>query len=463
MKISLPLWFAVLAAVLMFGFLGWAFSQHGTIGLFRVNGSFRVLFILLGIFGVVLLGLALFEMRLVRRLNVKSTHFLSNTVRVMTVIGLIIPVFTFVFTEAIPGTLTADETLQLLMADGTGLNGVPNLAVCFDTRQLTSNTFNWSSESAGSTLNEEKPLKHHVFKLNDLQPDTKYWYQINSGQKYYFSTPSLTESLRFAVFSDAHFGRQASRTDLSVKMLQHIAKPENGFKLLFSLGDLVDFGFKDKQWQSAFQYLTPTTSVIPTKFALGNHETLLGGLKRYDAYCYPDGMALQNGTKLYQRIDVGKVHFVIIDLEWSAESYTTEQADWLGKQLASIPEDDWTIVMGHGFYYASGSVSEGWRWYDNPETIEKLTPLFEKYGVDLVFSGHAHQLELLQKNDVTYVVCGTFGGSLEHNPEYVSPASVWYSDDSYAFTEVTVNDSTTKIIFRDPDYKELKSFTVTKH
>ena len=61
------------------------------------------------------------------------------------------------------------------------------------------------------------------------------------------------------------------------------------------------------------------------------------------------------------------------------------------QQLASIPKDDWKIVVGHGFYYASGSITDGWKWYDNPETINKLTPLFEKYGVDMVFSGHDHQ------------------------------------------------------------------------
>ena len=49
---------------------------------------------------------------------------------------------------------------------------------------------------------------------------------------------------------------------------------------------------------------------------------------------------------------------------------------------------DWKIVMSHGFYYGSGSVQDGWQWYDNPETIKAVTPLFEKYGVNLVFSGH---------------------------------------------------------------------------
>jgi len=52
MKKKIFFWLAIFAAALMFIFLGWAFAQHGTIGLFRVNGTFQKLFILLGVFGL---------------------------------------------------------------------------------------------------------------------------------------------------------------------------------------------------------------------------------------------------------------------------------------------------------------------------------------------------------------------------------------------------------------------------
>lgn len=146
-----------------------------------------------------------------------------------------------------------------------------------------------------------------------------------------------------------------------------------------------------------------------------------------------------------------------------SESFNAEQSKWLEQQLASIPKDDWTIVMGHGFYYASGSVVAGWKWYDNPETINKLTPLFEKYNVDLVFFGHAHQAELLQKSGVTYVICGTFGGALEDNRTYTSPESIWYSNKDFAFVDVTINGSDANLIFRDLDGKAIKSIVVQKH
>ena len=464
MKKNIFFWLAVLAAVLMFVFLGWAFSQHGTIGLFHVNGTFRKMFIVLGAFGIVLLGLALFERRLLSRREPHPTKILSAIVRGMTLLGIIIFVFAFFYIGMIPGPMRAGEAPQLLIEDGSGINGVPNLAVTFRTQALTSNTVTWGQDDAVSTLNETKPSQEHIFSLNNLQPDTRYWYQVNNGQKQYFNTPPANgESLHFAVGSDAHFGASDSRNDLTVKMLQQIADPANKYNLFFSMGDLVEYGFKDGQWQEALQAMSSTTSVIPVKYAVGNHDTLLGGLNRWETYCDPAGMPLQTGTQLWQRIDVGNVHFLVIDLEWSAESFNTAQSKWLETQLASIPKDDWKIVVGHGFYYASGSITDGWKWYDNPETISKLTPIFEKYDVDMVFSGHAHQLELLQKSGISYVICGSFGGIPDTERQYVSPESVWYASSDYAFMDVTINGANANLVFRDPDGNAIYSYIVTKH
>jgi 3',5'-cyclic AMP phosphodiesterase CpdA len=153
----------------------------------------------------------------------------------------------------------------------------------------------------------------------------------------------------------------------------------------------------------------------------------------------------------------------VLDVEWSAESVTPAQLDWLDKQLASIPKNDWKIIVGHGFYYASGSIIDGWKWYDNPETINKLTPLFEKYNVDLVFSGHNHALELLQKSGVSYVICGAFGGPPDPGRDYTSPESVWYSSGNYAFMDVTINGTNAALLFRDADNNVIKSFVIPKN
>jgi hypothetical protein len=262
--------------------------------------------------------------------------------------------------------------------------------------------------------------------------------------------------------ADAHFGAGNNRTDLTARMLGQIADPVNAYNLFFSAGDLVDYGFSAREYGDAFRAFSTASSVIPTRFAVGNHETLFTGLNLYEKYCYPSGMALETGSRLWYRIDVGKVHFLVLDIEWSAESYNSAQASWLEAQLKDIPSGDWKIVVSHGFYYSSGSVADGWKWYDDRDTIDALAPLFEKYSVCLVLSGHNHQMELLQHNGVTYAICGAFGGLPDVPRTYTSPASLWYLNGAYGYLEVGIKSGACTVTFRNPDNIELKTFTLSR-
>ena len=270
------------------------------------------------------------------------------------------------------------------------------------------------------------------------------------------------QQLHFAVGSDTHFGAGTNSPENTAAMLAQINNPANKYDLFFSLGDLVEYGFKDNLWEEALKAFSATASSIPTRFAPGNHDTLFGGLSRYLAYCAPTDTDTQNGSRLWYRVDVGNVHFLVLDVEWSAETFTKEQADWLETQLKDIPSGDWKIVMSHGFYYSSGGTSSGWDWFDNRETIDALTPLFEEYGVDIVFSGHNHYLEFLKHSDVNYAVCGGFGGKLDPAATYRSPSSVWLQSGQFGFADVSITGDEAILNFRDPDSVILQSFTIIK-
>jgi hypothetical protein len=81
----------------------------------------------------------------------------------------------------------------------------------------------------------------------------------------------------------------------------------------------------------------------------------------------------------------------------------------------------------------------------------------------MVFSGHAHQLELLKNAGVTYVICGGFGGPPDLGRTYTSPASLWYANGSYAFVDVNLNRDEANIVFRAPDNSALETATISKH
>jgi UDP-2,3-diacylglucosamine pyrophosphatase LpxH len=463
MKKNIPTLLALTAVLLIFGFLIWALGRHGAMGLVHVNAYYQRYFIFFTAFGFCLIGLIILERRLRPSVKPKSFRWLSVSIALLALGGIAAPAGFFLYVEGIPSPGIGATEPQILLTEGVNQSGLPNLAVTFNTAAPTKNVLSYGSQTKSGILNEEMATRQHAFMLPDLEPDTRYWFKINDSMKYFFQTPPAPgQPLLFAVGSDAHFGSAKSRLDLTETMLDLISGSQNHYDCFFQLGDLVENGFNDAQWRTAFQLISPTTAIVPTRLVAGNHDTLFGGLRRYEDYCYPEGLELEDGSRLWNRLDFGNVHFLVLDVEWSAESFDTRQAKWLEEQLRSIPANDWKIVMSHGFYYASGSYDNGWQWYDNPETINALTPLFEKYGVDMVFSGHAHQLEMLQKNGVSYVVCGGFGGMPDEGRTYISPASLWYASGRYAFVEVTVNAGEARIIFRDPDNGVIKDFTLAK-
>jgi hypothetical protein len=268
------------------------------------------------------------------------------------------------------------------------------------------------------------------------------------------------DSLHFAVGADSHIGAGTNRPDETAAMLDYIGDPANAYDAFFFLGDMVEYGFRDNQWRAALDLFSPVAAQVPTLFAAGNHDTLFGGLNRYLAGCAP--AAAPGASRLWYRVDAGRVHFIVLDVEWSAETVTKGQVKWLEEQLDDIPDEDWKIVFSHGFYYGSGTTVMGWDWYDNPETISALAAIFEKYGVDIVFSGHNHDLEYLEHSGVSYVVCGGFGGAPDPVPAYLSPASRWLKSGRSGFADISIAKGQAVLSFRGSDGDVLGTFTIPK-
>jgi acid phosphatase type 7 len=271
---------------------------------------------------------------------------------------------------------------------------------------------------------------------------------------------SNSSRLRFAVSGDAHFGAGTNRPEITASIVRQIAEPTHSYAIFFSVGDLVDMGTRKDGWQSSLDELKPLTSSIPVAFVPGNHDNLFKGIDLYKYYTSLQPYSSPVGNTLFYRIDKGNIHFLILDLEWGVEEFSEEQSEWLETQLRDIPRSDWKIVLSHAYYYSSGSLYHGYSWSDNPKLIEAFVPLFEKYGVDLVISGHNHHMEYLQRSDVTYTICGAFGGLTDPERQFVSSSSIWYAHGQYGFMDVTIENYQAALVFRDPQNKEISSFSL---
>jgi UDP-2,3-diacylglucosamine pyrophosphatase LpxH len=445
----------IAAPILTAALLAWSLSFHNTIGFYRVTVPLQPALAFLVLFSFVPAILTGIEARPGRR---PSTHHpQSLPAAVLAVLGVLLPMTGFTYFGGYSLIETGDKPVQLLVLDRTGNNGMPDIAVTFWTQQPSINTLKWEYGKSSRVISESTPVSSHRFILNDLPYDAEVSYQINQGEIRRFRTPPKGQPLRFAVASDAHFGAGDNRPDLTAKMLRQIAGPQGKFSLFLFTGDLVEHGYDDFHWREALSTITSCTSSVPSLFATGNHDAIMGGLRRFQNYLGTDSRT----GPLWRRVDVNGAHFLVLDREWNGDGIPPDRKTWLERELASIPSDDWTVVISHAYYYASGGVYGWYPWYDDETAIRELVPLFEKYDVDLVFSGHNHQLELLQRNGVTYAICGAFGGIPDPPRTYISPASIWYAQGQYGYVDVTLGASA-EIVIRDADGKSLKALTVRR-
>lgn len=245
-------------------------------------------------------------------------------------------------------------------------------------------------------------------------------------------------SLAFS--SDPHFGNPGSRPEASAAIIRRV--DSGGFGAFFVLGDLTSMGLNDGDILSAYRAFSAERSV-PLAFLMGNHDALVGAAPRFRRTF---GVA----TPPF-RYDSGGLHVIALDLLWGAEAWSAAKGRSLEAALASIPKADAVIVVSHCFFWSSGYVdpSSGKAWFDHPGTTREIAPLLEKYGVDLVVSGHNHYLEYLEKGGTAYAVVGAMGGLPDPEPSRISSYSKWFARGSYGFLSVDLAPEALSLRFID--------------
>lgn len=150
-----------------------------------------------------------------------------------------------------------------------------------------------------------------------------------------------------------------------------------------------------------FRVEAPLLKSVPIVAARGNHDDSVS--RFVDAFVQPLGA----GDASWYTERFGNVAVVVLDTNESV-SASGAQGRWLAQTLGTLAADpgvDFTFVVMHWGPYDSGS-GHG----SNLDVRTELVPLFERYGVDVVFSGHDHIFERSTVHGVRYVVTGGGGG-----------------------------------------------------
>jgi len=103
----------------------------------------------------------------------------------------------------------------------------------------------------------------------------------------------------------------------------------------------------------------------------------------------------------------GDVRFIGLNTNLDS-SPDSPQYEWLAEEMQSrdFMQAHWRIVFMHQPPYTCASVHP-----EDPVVQTYLVPLFEHYGVHMVFSGHNHVYERYSHNGITYIVTGGGGAS----------------------------------------------------
>ncbi|MFQ6032282.1 MAG: dockerin type I domain-containing protein, partial [Candidatus Zixiibacteriota bacterium] len=131
----------------------------------------------------------------------------------------------------------------------------------------------------------------------------------------------------------------------------------------------------------------------------------------------------------YYSFDYGNSHFIGLDTE-IPYGPSSAQYQWLKADLQGAYNNTFIFVFMHKHPYCAGG---------HNSTIglrDTLSPLFETYRVDMVFSGHSHFYQRNGPiNGVTYII--TAGGGA---PLYTPAESSWtqYSEKSHHCVDFTV-------------------------
>jgi 3',5'-cyclic AMP phosphodiesterase CpdA len=130
---------------------------------------------------------------------------------------------------------------------------------------------------------------------------------------------------------------------------------------------------------------------------LGNHDIRT---ENGDPQVRYPGFNMQGRYYTFRR---GDVQFFALDTNVNAD--WNAQLPWLEQEL-SRSDAPWKIVFGHHQIYSSGHYGL------NQAFIQNLTPLFQKYRVQLYINGHDHHYERSQSiKGTTYLICGAGAGT----------------------------------------------------
>lgn len=203
--------------------------------------------------------------------------------------------------------------------------------------------------------------------------------------------PVKDGSVRFAVIGDTGSGTDKQR-DVGIMMAQYRAVFP--FEFVLMMGDNLYGGEAPKDFEKKFSE--------PYKALLDNKVKFYASLGNHDQSLQVNYENFNMNGKEYYRFKKGNVAFYALNSNYMEK----KQVEWLESEL-SKDTSEWKVCFFHHPPYSSAKAHGS-----DPQLREVVEPIFIKYGVNVVLTGHDHVYERIKPQKGIYYFVSGGGGKL---------------------------------------------------
>eukprot|EP01116_Phalansterium_solitarium_P007203 TRINITY_DN1973_c0_g1_i2.p1 TRINITY_DN1973_c0_g1~~TRINITY_DN1973_c0_g1_i2.p1 ORF type:complete len:1219 (+),score=352.16 TRINITY_DN1973_c0_g1_i2:85-3657(+) len=354
-----------------------------------------------------------------------------------------------------------------------GHDPTTTMTVAWSSPQSTASTVIYSEHATANvsdwtTVNGNVPKQYtvgayvspffHWVGLQGLKPGTQYDYRCGDpahgfSRMFSFRTAPLVDAHNVTIWGDSNLvgtvSGWARSWAKSRQIMTSVSLDPSDF--VFSLGDMAYCHGRHDCWDNFFNDLEEYAAMKPLMVCVGNHDFNYEWIGFYSRFRMPEMFGKPwnaikasdevrahyadeiNGmdpgqnrdlTNDYYSFDIGPVHYIVVNSEVYSNPTIShvveeEQTDWLRKDLAiaSSPEArlkrPWIVIFMHTPMY-SANVWSVYHPVEGQRVRDAWEPLFYESGVNMIWSGHMHDMERTNPISLNFTIAGDF-----HRPQGV--------------------------------------------
>lgn len=306
-------------------------------------------------------------------------------------------------------------------------------------------------ETLGLSKVEEGVSNLHEIKIDDLTPNTRYFYRVRSGERtgeihHFYTAPTPEQGFSAVIWGDSqsHPERFAQHVDHMIALNPYLA---------LGVGDHVSEGGVFSQWKE--RLFGPARGLfheVGFYAAIGNHARNHQNWYDFMSFPHPEDdpqhesfYSFTYGNAFFLVIDTDKPYFPIGHVDTDISAFVKEQVASPEAQAAK-----WRFALSHvpGFAEAWGDGACD-DYGTNPSIKGWFYELLNEHEFHAHFSGHMHGYERGQSENLVTLITGGGGGGLDAWCDELPEVSVVHY--VHHFLHMEIGCETTRISAYDLD------------